>query len=200
MAGSEGLPAERDRVEQAWKEDGQFALMHDLTYCLRIGDVTVFAEEGPTTIEVKTNKKKELRSTPQTRRIKAAQHALRGAAPLPGDDPKERLHDLDLPLKTHLELLAVGTERAARDGIFAARVPVSRALLVADLYGCQAQVGRNPSSASGWSGSSPRPGAGPASTPAPSGTSTRPAWTASRATRCGCRSPPTRCTRSPAPG
>lgn len=139
MAGSLGLPAERARVERAWQEDGQFALMHDLTNCLRIGDVTVFADEGPVTIEVKTNEKKELRSTPQTRRLKAALRALGGAAALPGDDPKERLHDLEIPLKTHLDLLALGTERAARDGIFATRVPGNRALIVADLYGCQAQ-------------------------------------------------------------
>jgi hypothetical protein len=139
MAGKEGLVAEQDRVERAWWEDGRFALLHDLTNCLRIGDVTVFGGDRPVTLEVKKDAEKEQRSTAQTRRIKAAQQALRGAASLPGDNPRERLHELDVPFKTHLELLALGTERAARDGIFAARVPGDRALLVADLYGCNAQ-------------------------------------------------------------
>ena len=55
MAGKLGLAAERARVEQARREYGQFALMHDLTNCLRIGDITVFTDEGPVQIEVKTN-------------------------------------------------------------------------------------------------------------------------------------------------
>ena len=44
-----------------------------------------------------------------------------------------------MPFRTHLDLLALGTERAAREGIFAARVRGDRALLVTDLYGCSAQ-------------------------------------------------------------
>jgi hypothetical protein len=47
MAGKLGLPAELALVEKAWKEDSQFALMHDLTNCLRIGDISVFTDEGP---------------------------------------------------------------------------------------------------------------------------------------------------------
>ena len=34
MAGKAGLTAELQRIEQAWKEDGQFAILHDLTNCL----------------------------------------------------------------------------------------------------------------------------------------------------------------------
>jgi hypothetical protein len=41
MEGKEGLAAEREQVVWAWREDGRFALLHDLTNCLRIGDVTV---------------------------------------------------------------------------------------------------------------------------------------------------------------
>ena len=72
MAGKEGLSFERQRVDQIFREDGQFALMHDLTNCLRIGDITVFGDAGPVPIEVKKDEKKELRSTPQTRRLRAA--------------------------------------------------------------------------------------------------------------------------------
>jgi hypothetical protein len=140
MAGKLGLAAERARVEQAWREDGQFALMHDLTNCLRIGDVTIFGNDGTfTTIEVKANPSRT--SPAQNRRVKAAAAAVADNAPLPGTDRKARLYDVDLPYKTHLDVLRAGTERAARDGIFTAKLRGDRALLVTDLYGC---------TASGW--------------------------------------------------
>lgn len=137
MAGKLGLAAERDHVERAWKQDGQLAILHDLTNCLRIGDVTVFGGDGPEIFEVKADVHR--RSPVQRRRIIAAQEAVRNAAPLPGDDAKERLYDLDLPFRTHLDLLELGTERAALDGIFAARVAGNRVLFVTDLYGCGAK-------------------------------------------------------------
>src|ERR1700728_1214247 len=87
--------------------------------------------------EVKTNRQR--RSPAQLRRIAEAQQALRDLGPLPGDNPGERLYDLEVDFKTHLPLLATGTERAARDGIFAVKVPGDRALIVVDLYGCSAQ-------------------------------------------------------------
>ena len=143
MAGKEGLKAELDRVEQAYREDGQFALLHDLTNCLRIGDVTVLGQDGTfQTVEIKTDTAR--RSPAQNRRIKAARDAVRNRGPLPGNDPMARLHDLDIPFRTHLDLLKTGTERAARDGIFTVKVPGARALVVTDAYGCNAQ---------GWNGS-----------------------------------------------
>ena len=108
-----------------------------LSQVLGVGDITVFTDEGPEQIEVKTNAKR--RNSVQNRRIKATRRALDRAGPLPGDDRGEWLYDLDLPYRTHLDLLAIGTERAAREGIFAAKVRGDRALLVTDFYGCQAQ-------------------------------------------------------------
>jgi hypothetical protein len=137
-AGKAGGLAELDVIEQAYRRDGQFAILHDVTNCLRIGDVTIFHNDGShETIEVKSDR---LRSkSAQQRRIKGANDALRNAAPLPGKDRRARLFDLDVQFRTHLDLLAVGTERAAREGIFAARVRGNRALLVTDIYGCGAQ-------------------------------------------------------------
>lgn len=40
-AGKAGAPAELDAVEQAYRQDGQFAILHDMTNCLRIGDVAI---------------------------------------------------------------------------------------------------------------------------------------------------------------
>lgn len=133
-----GRAAELACIEQAYRQDGQFALLHDLTNCLRIGDVTIFANDGTfKTIEVKTNPS---RSSPaQNRRIKAATAAIADNAPLPGKDRRARLYDINLPYKTHIDVLRLGTERAAHDGLFTAKLPGDRALLITDLYGYSAR-------------------------------------------------------------
>ncbi len=137
-AGKAGAAAELDAVEQAYRQDGQFAILHDMTNCLRIGDVTILRDDGShETIEVKSSPQRS--KSAQQRRIHAANDALQNAAPLPGKDRRARLFDVDVPFRTHLDLLALGTERAAREGIFAARVRGDRALLVTDIYGCSAQ-------------------------------------------------------------
>lgn len=129
-----GRAAELARVEQAYSEDGKFAILHDLTNCLRIGDVTIFDNDGAfKTIEIKTN---PCHTNPaQKRQVKAAAAAVVDNAPLPGKDARARLYDIDLPYETHLDALRLGTERAARDGIFTAKLPGDRALLVTDIYG-----------------------------------------------------------------
>jgi hypothetical protein len=142
FAGKAGRAAELARVEQAYSEDGKFAILHDLTNCLRIGDVTIFNNDGTfKTIGIKTNPRRT--SPAQNRKVKAAAAAVSDNAPLPGDDRRARLYDLDLPYHTHLDVLRLGTERAARDGIFTAKLPGARALLVTDIYGCTAR---------GWTG------------------------------------------------
>jgi hypothetical protein len=108
-----------------------------MTNCLRIGDVSIFESGGSyETIEVKLDPRR--RRSVQQRRIKAANDALNNTGRLPGDR-RAWLFDLDVPFKTHLDALALGTERAAREGIFAAGVRGARALLVTDIYGCSAQ-------------------------------------------------------------
>lgn len=138
MYGAEGLRAERERVERAWSEDGVFALLHDLTNCLRIGDVTVFNDaEPPQTLEIKTNPNKVKGA--QVRRINQARAAVLDGGPLSGDDASEVLHELDLPLCTYLDLLRTATEQAAAEGLYVTAVPGSRALAVLDQYGCARQ-------------------------------------------------------------
>lgn len=137
IAGKEGLTAELKFVEDAWREHGCFALLHDLTNCLRIGDVTMFGQDELTFHEIKTNPGRQVSA--QLRRIQEAVQALGGGAGLPGGNPRERLYDLDIPLATHLNLLDVATGKAADEGIFAMKVPGSRALVVVDLLGCQAR-------------------------------------------------------------
>ncbi len=65
MYGKAGLPAELEHFERACKEDGAFALLHDLTNCLRIGDMTVWdSVNPPRTEEIKTNPKNTKSAAP----------------------------------------------------------------------------------------------------------------------------------------
>ncbi|MEU6573564.1 hypothetical protein [Streptomyces sp. NPDC046805] len=138
MYGKAGLQAELDRVEEIFKENGSFALLHDLTNCLRIGDVTVWdGANPPCTEEIKTNP--GVRKSAQIRRINQARAAVLEGGPLPGSNASELLHDLDLPLRTHLDVLRDALEQAATEGIHATAVPGSRALYVVDQYGCVQQ-------------------------------------------------------------
>lgn len=137
MAGKAGLEMELATVESHWRDEAQFALMHDLTNCLRIGDITVWEDDGPHTYEIKTNAR--YRNRVQEQRIETAYEAVRTGSALPGDNPGERLHDIDTPLLTHMELLQTATQRASKDGIFAAKVPGSRALIAVDLCGMISQ-------------------------------------------------------------
>ncbi|WP_086822460.1 hypothetical protein [Streptomyces sp. NRRL B-24572] len=135
MHGKSGLAAERDRAERAFKDDGHFALLHDVTNCLRIGDITIWDETNPPlTEEIKTNPNAK-RST-QLRRVNQARAAILDGGPLPGPDTAQRLHDLDLPLRTHLDMLRSAAQQAAADGVHATVIPGARALAVVDQQAC----------------------------------------------------------------
>lgn len=139
MAGKEGLIAERAFVEEQWREHGRFVLLHDLTNCLRIGDATEWDPNrgGPRIVEIKSNRRRK--DPRQQRRIDAAHAAVYEGGNLPGSRRDERLHQLGIPLRTHLDLLRTATERAVRDGVCALKVPGSRALFAVDFYGVNAQ-------------------------------------------------------------
>ena len=67
----EGLRAEVKEVFRLWNSLGQFALLHDLTNCLRIGDLTVFGGTAPEVRDVKSNPARRLRPA-QLRRMNQA--------------------------------------------------------------------------------------------------------------------------------
>src|SRR5438552_3860193 len=67
----QGLPYELAEVDRIWKHERRFALLHDLTNCLRIGDLTKFGGPVPEVIEVK---KDQSRKDP--RQLKRVQVAL----------------------------------------------------------------------------------------------------------------------------
>jgi len=198
-AGKAGVPAELDAVELAYRQDDQFAILHDMTNCLRIGDVTVFRNDGSReTIEVKSNPQRS--KSAQQRRIYAANDALANAAPLPGKDRRARLVDLDVPFRTHLDLLALGTERAAREGSSQRECAATGRCWSPTSTDAAHRAGPTRSSPSSWRVSPARHAGARAWARGRRPMSARRAWTASRATRSACRLPPTHCTRSRAPG
>lgn len=131
----EGTAHEIQFVEQLWSENRHFALLHDITDCLRIGDVTVFhdREDGGQEIhlyELKTNPLRK--ESAQLARTRLAAEALHIGGPLPGSD-KAVLVETGVPYATHLSALSDAFARAHRDGLKTMRVPGQRALLALDV-------------------------------------------------------------------
>ncbi|GAB3188976.1 hypothetical protein FHX75_111403 [Micromonospora palomenae] len=58
MYGKAGLAAELEVIEDAWRENREFVLHHDLTNVIRVGDVTVLGRDGWAWLrEIKTNER-----------------------------------------------------------------------------------------------------------------------------------------------
>lgn len=75
ISGMAGLVAERDAIHEVWRTDGHVAILHDLTSCLRIGDITIFQPGQVVVREIKTNARRRTRA--QEQRILEACEALR---------------------------------------------------------------------------------------------------------------------------
>jgi hypothetical protein len=134
MINKTGLAAERATVTKLWREERHFVLLHDLTSCLSIGDATLFKQVGSEyeayLLEVKTDEGR--RVSKQARRQRMAEEAIRSGGPLPGGQDG-RLIQLDLPYKTHLDLLSQAFDLAHQRGVQGMKVPGGRSLLVTDI-------------------------------------------------------------------
>ncbi len=112
MVGKAGLEAERAFVVRVWQDEHSFALMHDLTTCLRIGDATVFKSTGEGyeayLEEIKSDPNR--RKAQQVHRKRLAEEAIRDGGPLPGDSAA-RFVRLNVVYKTHLDLAGQGLGR-----------------------------------------------------------------------------------------
>ncbi len=125
MAGKAGLPYELGAVTELWEKKKHFALLHDLTTCLRIGDITEFTADGRRLLhEIKATSR---RSAAQLQRMAAAVRAVNDGAPLPGTS--ERLLSVNTSLATNLELLEVALGLADGEGIAGVKVPGGRAIV-----------------------------------------------------------------------
>lgn len=124
MAGKAGLPFELGAVTELWGRRSHFAVLHDLTSCLRIGDITEFTADGCRLLhEVKAQGKG---AGPQRQRMDAVRTVNEGG-PLPGST--EQLLQVETSLATDLHLLEVALDLADTRGIAGVKAPGGRALV-----------------------------------------------------------------------
>jgi hypothetical protein len=130
MAGKTGLPHELGAAVDM-RNQGSFGLLHDLTNCLRIGDITEFKADGSRLLyEIKSNPHTSL--GPQRRRMKAAIQAIMSGGELPGR-PGNRLVVPTTRCRTHIRTLCAVLVAATKNGIAGTAMSSSRALTAMSL-------------------------------------------------------------------
>jgi hypothetical protein len=146
MAGKAGLPFELGAVTELWERRGHFALLHDLTSCLRIGDITEFTADGRRLLhEVKA----QGRGTgPQRQRMDAVVRAVNEGGPLPGST--EQLLQVETSLATDLHLLEVALDLADTRGVAGVKVPPGRALVAGNALTLAHATSSPDAAVAGW--------------------------------------------------
>jgi hypothetical protein len=125
MVGKSGLPHELGAAT-ALRDQGTFGLLHDLTNCLRIGDITEFKPDGSRLLyEIKSNPK--AKSGPQRRRMKAAVEAIINGGELPGR-PGNHIVVPTMRCRTHIRTFVSCITDAFDNGIASSAISSSRAL------------------------------------------------------------------------
>ncbi len=125
MAGKTGLPHELGAAVEMRKQ-GSFGLLHDLTNCLRIGDITEFKPDSSRLLwEIKSSP--NAKSGPQRRRMNAAIEAVMNGGELPGR-PGNRIVVPTTRCRTHIRTFASGIAAAVNQGIAGTSISTSRAL------------------------------------------------------------------------
>lgn len=127
-----GLNYELGRIEDIWKDSGHFALLHDLTNCLRMGDVSEFTADGGVLFhEVKKDPKHV--DKVQVRRIQQAIDALAKGGKLPGHQEDARITELKVRYKTDLKKLQDLLALTRRHGFKGMKLSGGRALMALSL-------------------------------------------------------------------
>jgi hypothetical protein len=131
MYGKEGLLKEREVIETAWRENGEFVLHHDLTSALRVADLSIFQKDGSVLLEeVKTNQRRRIKKQDQL--LIDTSTVLAGGGTLPSGFTPVRTN---IAYRTNLEALreVVGLAHE-RTGIQGAVVSPGRAVVAASQY------------------------------------------------------------------
>lgn len=121
----EGLEAELDVLEYLWRTKEALAILHDLTNCGRVGDLTVLAPgETIKTYEVKkssdsTSSKRAMR---QSSRMKDMLRFVRGKTVTDKDGSTTHLKTIEAPLANHLGAYARVLFEAGTKGVSGAVV------------------------------------------------------------------------------
>ena len=122
VAGNAGLPREL-AAAAAMRAAGSFGLLHDLTNCLRIGDITEFRPDGSKLLyEIKSSPK--AKTGPQRRRMNAAVEAVMSGGELP-NRPGTRIITPTVRCRTHIRSFVSAISQAHERGT--AGIPISDA-------------------------------------------------------------------------
>lgn len=128
---TEGLEFELRAVRDIWQKKRSFALLHDLTNCLRIADLTEVGADGHARLhEVKRGRPAGSR---QTRRMKAVVEAVLRGGRLPGETGDARLVQLETIFRTDLDGLGSLLQLATQYGGREMKLPPGRAVVATDL-------------------------------------------------------------------
>jgi hypothetical protein len=127
-----GLAQELGAVIEIWRDRGNFALLHDLTNCLRIADLTEFSPDGRHGLhEIKRDPKNK--SSAQRRRMEHAIQAVTADGPLPGK-PHARVVDLLEPYRTNLAQLSDVIDLAHSHGSRGMKLSQGRAIIASSPF------------------------------------------------------------------
>ncbi len=132
MYGKTGLAKELETIETAWRDEHQFVLHHDLTNVIRVGDLTVFDQDGYAWLrEIKTN---------HNRRVRAQDQLLAGTSHVLADKTGA-LPSGHFPVRTGIDYRTdIGGLRQlldlahTRTGILGGRVSSGRAVVAVSQY------------------------------------------------------------------
>ena len=132
MAPKDGLGYEIGTSVDIRQARGNLAVLHDLTNCLRIGDITEFCADGSRIVhEVKKDPARG--ATPkQLKRMQAAIDCMNLAGALPGV-PDSRLVRGTGTCVAHVAPFAELVARAEEVGLAGGRLPQGRAVVIADV-------------------------------------------------------------------
>lgn len=135
-----GLANEIAEITALWRDHGRFALLHDLTNCLRIGDATEVDRNGEYEIHEYKSNPANTRAK-QSHRLTAAINSVIHGYPLPGTELT--IVDLDTPYATDLSALNDLCDIAGRRGCVGAKLSGGRALVVTSFAGLLRRFGNN---------------------------------------------------------
>lgn len=128
----EGLDFELGAVLDIWQKKESFALLNDLTNCLRIADLTEVGADGHVVLhEVKRGRPA---GGPQKRRMEAVVDAVSRGGRLPGEVGDARLVQLETCFRTDLDGLGTLLQLATQHGVRGMKLPPGRAVVATDLF------------------------------------------------------------------
>lgn len=140
IVGKDGLGYELGKVEELWSRSRHFALLHDLTTCLRISDLTEVAPKQVLLHEVKKNRRVP---KAQATRAQAAVDSIVTGGSLPGSEGDARLQQLSTPFKADLRPIGDAIRLARERGAQGVGLPEGRMLFAASLVDLVRQHGHD---------------------------------------------------------